>query len=389
MMRIAQVAPLAEAVPPKFYGGTERVVSWLTEELVDLGHDVVLFASGDSRTRAELIACAPQGLRLSGIRDHTASILVMLSEVRRRADEFDMIHFHVDLLQYPLFQGLEHKCITTLHGRLDLPDYHPAYRAFRAMPLVSISDHQRLPAPAGVNWVKTIYHGLPLADYPFSHSGGDYLAFLGRIAPEKRPDRAIEIAKRCGSPLKIAAKVDEADQEYFEQRIAPLLDHPLIEFVGEIGGREKGEFLGNAQALLFPVDWPEPFGLVMIEAMAMGTPVVGWRSGSVPEVIEPGLSGAVVTSIDEAVRAVEQVRAIPRSLVRSRFESRFTAEQMAENYVQAYKAVAGIPEDRLLGRDARKRAVLEPWLPSAAVAASATGPKSRGGIDEQVLSASI
>ena len=275
-MRIAQVAPLVEAVPPKLYGGTERVVSWLTEELVQQGHEVTLFASGDSKTSASLVSAIPQALRLAGVRDHTASLLVMLEQVRRRADEFDIIHFHTDLLQFPLFQDLFHKCVTTLHGRLDLEDLQSLYRAFPAMPLVSISDAQRRPMPP-VNWLSTIHHGMPLGLYPFNLEGGDYLAFLGRISPEKRTDRAIEIAKRSRVPLKIAAKVDPADREYFKCEIEPLLDDPLVEFIGEIDDRQKSEFLGGALALLFPIDWPEPFGLVMIESMASGTPVIGWK----------------------------------------------------------------------------------------------------------------
>jgi len=336
-MRIAQVAPLAESVPPKLYGGTERVVSWLTEELVRQGHDVTLFASGDSETAATLVPAVPQGLRLAGVRDHTASILVMLNDVLRRAGEFDIIHFHIDLLQFPLFQHLFHKCVTTLHGRLDLPDVHPIYRAFPEMPLVSISGSQRGPMPLNVNWLATIDHGLPASLLPFKAGGGNYLAFLGRIAPEKRPDRAIEIAKRAQIPLKIAAKVDPADQEYFERVIEPLLDHPLIEFVGEIGDEKKDEFLGNALALLFPIDWPEPFGLVMIEAMSTGTPVIAWRSGSVPEIIDEGVTGFLVESIEDAVRATRQVRGLDRLAVRSRFEARFTVAKMASEYLHAYE----------------------------------------------------
>ncbi len=336
-MRIAQVAPLAEAVPPKLYGGTERVVSWLTEELVAQGHEVTLFASGDSTTSATLVPCVPQGLRLAGIRDHIASHLVMLNTIRRRADQFDVIHFHIDLLQYPLFQDLAHKCVTTLHGRLDFPDFHPVYYAFPHMPLVSISEDQRRPMPPHVTWLATIYHGLPSSSCPYNAAGGDYLAFLGRISPEKRPDRAIEIAKRAGIPLKIAAKVDKVDQEYFEVEIRPLLDHPLIEFIGEIDEQQKGDFLGNALALLFPIDWPEPFGLVMIEAMSTGTPVIAWRHGSAPEVIDHGISGLVVNSIDEAVSAVDRIRAMSRARVRRCFEARFTATRMAKDYVAAYE----------------------------------------------------
>lgn len=338
-MRIAQVAPLAEAVPPKLYGGTERVVSYLTEELVAQGHDVTLFASGDSETAAKLVPCVPQGLRLAGIRDHIASHLVMLNTLRRRADEFDVIHFHVDLLQHVLFQGLAHKCVTTLHGRLDLPDFWPVYYAFPQMPLVSISDDQRRPMPPHVHWLATVYHGLPPSVCPFHPKGGDYLAFLGRMSPEKRPDRAIAIAKRAGVPLKIAAKVDKADQAYFEEVIRPLLDHPLVEFVGEVNEHEKCSFLGNALALLFPIDWPEPFGLVMIEAMSAGTPVIAWRHGSVSEVIEDGMSGVVVSSIAQAVSAVDRACAMSRDMVRRCFEARFTAARMASNYVAAYEAL--------------------------------------------------
>jgi glycosyltransferase involved in cell wall biosynthesis len=339
MMRIAQVAPLAEAVPPKLYGGTERVVSWVTEELVAMGHDVTLFASGDSVTTATLVPCVPTALRLAGVKDQTGHLLVMLNEVRQRADEFDIIHFHVDLLQYPLFQGLEHRCITTLHGRLDLPDYHPVYVAFPEMPLVSISDSQRAPVPAAVNWVRTVHHGLPPSVCPFNPKGGDYLAFLGRISPEKRVDRAIAIATAAGLKLKIAAKVDMADQTYFDEEIRPLLDNPLVEFIGEIGEEEKADFLGNASALLFPIDWPEPFGLAMIEAMSTGTPVVAWRKGSVPEVIEHGRSGFIVDSIEAAVEAVKRARTLPRARVRECFERRFTSRRMATDYVAAYEAV--------------------------------------------------
>jgi glycosyltransferase involved in cell wall biosynthesis len=338
-VRIAQIAPLAEAVPPKLYGGTERVVSYLTEELVAQEHDVTLFASGDSQTAAKLVPCVPQGLRLAGIRDHIASHLVMLNTVRRRADEFDIIHFHLDLLQYPLFQDLAHKCVTTLHGRLDLPDFQPVYHAFPHMPLVSISDDQRRPMPPHVNWLATVHHGLPSSVCPFHPKGGDYLAFLGRISPEKRPDRAIEIANRAGVPLKIAAKVDKVDQDYFEEAIRPLLGHPLVEFIGEINEQEKHGFLGNALALLFPIDWAEPFGLVMIEAMSAGTPVIAWHHGSVSEVIEDGMSGVVVDSIDQAVSAVDRARAMSRDRVRGCFEERFTAERMARNYVAAYETL--------------------------------------------------
>ncbi len=343
-MRIAQVAPLAESVPPKLYGGTERVVSWLTEELVAQGHDVTLFASGDSETSAQLVRAVPQGLRLGGIRDHTASILVMLEEVRRRVSAFDIIHFHIDLLQFPSFRNSSAQCLTTLHGRLDLADFHPVYRAFPEMPLVSISRNQRLPLPHA-NWRANIQHGLPPGSAPVDVERRDYLAFLGRVAPEKRPDRAIEIAKRAGIPLKIAAKVDPSDKDYFDHVIWPQLDHPLVEFVGEIGDHEKRDFLGKAIALLFPIDWPEPFGLVMIEAMREGTPTIAWRRGSVPEVIDEGLTGFVVESLEEAVAAVHMAGDLDRKLVRQRFEERFTATRMASNYVAQY---AGLVEEAAL-----------------------------------------
>ncbi len=336
-MRIAQIAPLAEAVPPKLYGGTERVVSWLTEELVRQGHDVTLFAAGGSKTAARLVTGCEEGLRLQGIGDHTASNLVMLDRVRRQADQFDVIHCHIDLLQYPLFQDLSHKLVTTLHGRLDFPDFWPVYKAYPHMPLISISDRQRVPMPAGLNWLATVHHGLPPEICPFHASGGDYLAFLGRISPEKRPDRAIEIAKRAGIKLKMAAKVDKADRDYFNEVIKPMLDHPLIEFIGEIDDSQKCAFVGNALALLFPIDWIEPFGLVMIEAMSAGTPVIAWRNGSVPEIIEDGVAGFIVDSMDLAVEAVGRVKAIDRASVRRYFESRFTVKHMARNYIAAYE----------------------------------------------------
>ena len=338
-MRIAQIAPLAEAVPPKLYGGTERVVSWLTEELVRQGHDVTLFASGDSTTNATLVPGCEKGLRLQHIGDHTASNLVMLDNVRQRADEFDIIHCHIDLLQYPMFQDMAHKVVSTMHGRLDVPDFLPVYKAYPHMPMISISDKQREPMPPGMNWLATVYHGLPEQVCPFKPHGGDYLAFLGRISREKRPDRAIEIAKRAGVKLKIAAKVDRADRVYFEEEIEPLLDHPLIEFIGEVDEVQKCDFVGNALGLLFPIDWMEPFGLVMIEAMSAGTPVIAWRNGSVPEIIRDGASGYIVESIEDAVDAVRKIKSLPRSEVRRYFESRFTAEHMARAYVDAYEAM--------------------------------------------------
>ena len=337
-MRIAQVAPLAEAVPPKLYGGTERVVWWLTEALIDLGHDVTLFASGDSVTSARLMPCSAAGLRLGGVNDHTAYTLAMLDRVFRAADQFDVIHFHVDLLQYPLFRSLAAKCLTTLHGRQDLPDNLPAFDAFPEMKLVSISDNQRIPI-ASANFIGTVHHGMPHDLIPMAR-GGDYLAFVGRISPEKRPDRAIEIARRAGMKLKIAAKVDRVDVGYFRDEIEPLIDGTQIEFIGEVGDVQKAAFLGGATALLFPIDWPEPFGLVMVEAMAAGTPVIAWRNGSTPEVIEPGRSGYLVESIEEAVAAVHAAAQLPRDVVRAAFDARVTCGRMAEDYLDLYQNLA-------------------------------------------------
>jgi glycosyltransferase involved in cell wall biosynthesis len=338
-MRIALVAPLAEAVPPKLYGGTERVVSWLAEEFVRQGHKVTLFASGGSQTNANLVICAPESLRLSGIRDHVGSTLNMLRQVRLRAHEFDIIHFHVDLLPQAMFHDLAHKSLTTLHGRLDVVDSFPLYDAYPEMPLVSISNSQRKPMPLCSRWLATVRHGLPSQVCPFDPVGGEYLAFLGRISPEKRPDRAIEIAKRAGTPIKLAAKVDNADFEYFKTVIEPMLDHPLVEFIGEINEIQKAGFLGKARALLFPIDWPEPFGLVMIESMSAGTPVIAWRQGSVPEVIKDGVSGVIVDSMDAAVAAVNTVSAIDRRAVRAEFEARFTVARMARDYIAAYQSL--------------------------------------------------
>ena len=343
-MRIAQIAPLAEAVPPKLYGGTERVIWWLTEALVDLGHDVTLYASADSQTSARLMPCADQGLRLAGIDNHLAYTVAMVDRVLADADQYDILHFHVDFVHFPLFRHLADRCFTTLHGRLDLPDFRPGFTAFPEMPLVSISDDQRVPV-AEANFAATIYHGLPERLIP-QGPGGDYLAFLGRMSPEKRPDRAIDIATRAGIPLKMAAKVDHADRDYFAKVIEPMLDHPLVEFIGEIDDAAKPNFLGNAKALLFPIDWPEPFGLVMIEAMAAGTPTVAWRAGSTMEVIEDGRSGFLVDSVDDAVAALAGVDKLPRETVRRCFEERFTARHMAMNYVQLFESALGSGKDQ-------------------------------------------
>jgi glycosyltransferase involved in cell wall biosynthesis len=341
-MKIAQVAPLIESVPPKLYGGTERVVSYLTDELVRQGHDVTLFASGDSQTKAKLVASVPNALRLNpDVKESLPYALLQLEHLRQRADEFDVIHFHSDYLHLPLARTLfSGRTVTTMHGRLDLPDYQALFAEFRDTPLVSISDHQRAPLPHA-NWVGTVHHGLPTSVCRFEPKPrGDYLAFLGRISPEKRPDRAIEIAARAGVPLRIAAKIDAADQQYFRTRIEPLLRQPHVEFVGEISEAQKAEFLGNAMALLFPIDWPEPFGLVLIEAMSCGTPCIAWRAGSVPEVVDHGVTGWIVDSIASAVEAVKAVRLLDRRLVRQRFEQRFSAEQMARQYLKVYHELA-------------------------------------------------
>jgi glycosyltransferase involved in cell wall biosynthesis len=336
-MKIAQIAPLYESVPPRLYGGTERVVSYLTEELVRQGHDVTLFASGDSVTRARLVPACPRSLRLDeSCVDQNAHHLMMLENLFRQIDDFDVVHFHVDYTHFPLSRRHTHPHLTTLHGRLDIPDLVPLYDEFSDMPLVSISDAQREPLPRA-HWLATVYHGLPEDLFRFRSTPGDYLAFLGRISPEKRVDRAIEIAKRGGFPLKIAAKVDRVDKLYFQKVIEPLLDHPLIEFIGEVGEAEKDELLGNARALLFPIDWPEPFGLVMIEAMACGTPVIAYRNGSVPEVMEQGRTGFVVDGLDEAVAAVRRVSSLSRERCREVFEQRFTARRMAQSYVGLYE----------------------------------------------------
>jgi len=336
-MRIAQVASLTESVPPRLYGGSERIVSYLTEELVRLGHDVTLFASGDSVTAAELAPCVRVALRLNrAVRDPIPYFMLMMGRVAERASEFEIIHFHIDQFQMPLFRPMASRTVTTLHGRQDSSDLKALYAGFPEMPLVSISNAQRAPIPHA-NIVATVYHGLPLKLLrPTYHPRGGYLAFLGRISPEKGIEQAIAIARAFGMPLKIAAKVDKVDEAYFRGMVAPLLDEPDVEFVGEIDERAKSEFLGEAQALLFPIDWPEPFGLVMIEAMACGTPVLAFRNGSVPEIIDD-VTGRIVSSIDEAMLALPEVIALDRRTVRRRFEERFSATRMAKDYVNVYR----------------------------------------------------
>ncbi|MBL0948387.1 glycosyltransferase family 4 protein [Brevundimonas sp.] len=337
-MKIAQVAPLYEAVPPMLYGGTERVVAHLTDALVDLGHEVTLFSSAEARTRARLVPVRDQAIRLdpSPLKSDLAAHMSMLAEVRRRADQFDIIHFHTDMLHFPFFEDRAERTVTTLHGRLDLKDLGGVYERWPRYPLVSISNNQRQPLP-WANWSATVQHGMDADLYRFNARPSGYLAFLGRIAPEKRPDRAIQIATRLGMPLRIAAKVDAADTVYFETKIRPLLDNPLVEFVGEIGDAAKSDFLGQADAFLFPIDWPEPFGLVMIEAMACGTPVVAYRCGAAPEVIEDGVTGYLVDDLDEAVAAVRKAIQLDRSAIRARFELRFSATAMAHRYLDIYR----------------------------------------------------
>jgi glycosyltransferase involved in cell wall biosynthesis len=339
-MRIAQIAPLIESVPPRLYGGTERIVSYLTEELVALGHDVSLFASGDSITAANLVPCVSKALRLdASVVDPIPYYMLMLDRVRQHADEFDVLHFHIDQFQFPLFRPIARRTVTTLHGRQDLPDLLPLYRGFDDMPLVSISNDQRRSVPKA-NFAGTVYHGLPVdLHLPSPGAPGDYVAFLGRISPEKRPDRAIAIARALGIPLKIAAKVDRADEAYFRTTIEPLLDGPGVEFIGEINEPQKTQFLGQARALLFPVDWPEPFGLSMIEAMACGTPVLAFRCGSVPEIIDEGITGTIVETVKEAIAALPRVIALDRKKVRQQFEQRFSATRMAKDYVGVYRSL--------------------------------------------------
>jgi glycosyltransferase involved in cell wall biosynthesis len=340
-MKIAQIPPLYESVPPRLYGGTERVVAHLCDALVDDGHDVTLFASADARTKAHLVAVRDEALRLdvTALKSDVAAHLRMLYEVKRRAAHFDILHFHTDMIHFPLFEQHAHKTVTTLHGRLDIRDLPPLYHCWPSFGLVSISDHQRQ-ALSSANWLATVPHGLPIAHYSFTaRPTGDYLAFLGRISPEKGCADAIRLATQSGVPLRLAAKVDSVDMVYFKTVIEPLLDHPLIEFVGEIGDAQKSEFLGNARALLFPIRWPEPFGLVMIESMACGTPVIAYNHGAVPEVIEQGVSGLIANSEDQAMSAIARVDQLDRYAVRRAFERRFTASRMARAYVDVYASL--------------------------------------------------
>jgi len=350
-MKIAQISPLMESVPPRLYGGSERIVSYLTDELVRQGHDVTLFASGDSVSSANLVRCVPMALRLdANVKDPIPYYMLMLDRVREMADEFDILHFHIDQFHFPLFRPIAQRTVTTLHGRQDLHDLKPLYVGFSDMPLVSISNSQRKPI-ANANFAATVYHGLPAQTLkPNYKPSGDYVAFLGRISPEKRPDRAIRIAQALGLRIKIAAKIDKVDEAYFREHIASLFNLPGVEYIGEIDERSKSEFLGEASALLFPIDWPEPFGLSMIEAMACGTPVLAFRCGSVPEIIDPGMTGLIVDSMDEAIRVMPQVLALDRRAVRQKFEQRFSASRMAKDYVQVYRSL--IKQQALPERDA-------------------------------------
>lgn len=339
-LRIAQVAPLIEPVPPPLYGGTERVVANVTDSLLRAGHEVTLFASGDSETDADLVPGCERALRLADAGDNAMPVyLSMLEEVYNRADEFDVIHSHIDYIAYPFARRSDTPTVTTMHGRLDLENLPLLYREYDDMPLVSISQAQRRPLPDSTRWASNIYHGLPLDQYELNESGGDYLAFLGRISPEKAVDSVIRVAIETGRPLKIAAKVDPVDEKYFETRIEPMLQHSLVDFVGEISEEEKQEFLGNAAALLFLIDWPEPFGLAMIEAMACGTPVIARRRGSVPEVVDEGITGFICENETGAAEAVRQIDALDRSEIRQHFETRFDVDRMGKDYINTYRSL--------------------------------------------------
>ncbi len=349
-MKVAQVAPLYESVPPLMYGGTERVVAYLTDELVRQGHEVTLFASADSVTTAELRPMCSRALRLEGknVIDPLAHHIRMLEMVAQEASDFDVVHFHIDYLHFPVTRRQNFVSVTTLHGRLDIPDLHPLFREFPEMNLVSISDAQRLPME-WANWVGTVHHGLPEDLHTAKEQPGQYLAFLGRISPEKRVDRAIEVARRVGMPIKIAAKIDAVDRDYFESHIRGLLRDPLVEYMGEISESEKSEFLGNAYALLFLIDWEEPFGLVMTEAMACGTPVIAYRRGSVPEVIDDGVSGYIVDNMEDAVEAVGRIPALNRLKIRKVFEDRFSARRMCHDYIEIYRRIGSREHDPCVG----------------------------------------
>jgi glycosyltransferase involved in cell wall biosynthesis len=374
-MKIAQIAPLFESVPPRLYGGTERVVSYLTEELVEQGHEVTLFASADAITSAELVPCTRRALRLGGAgRDPIPHLMIMLDNVRERADEFDVLHFHIDYLHFPLFRSDSVRILTTLHNRLDGPDHPQFYLRFPEMPLVSVSNTQRAPLRRA-NFVGTVYHGLPLDLHkPTFDSRGGYLAFLGRISPEKRPDRAIAIARAVGMPLRIAAKTDKANGGwYFREVILPLLRGPGVEFIGEIDERAKTEFLGHAAALLFPIEWPEPFGLVMIEAMACGTPVLAFRCGSVPEIVDDGLTGRIASTMDEAVRAVPEVLTLDRKAIRRRFEERFSSTRMTKDYLRLYRSMVRKAASRGIG------------VPALAAGSAVTGAHVSAGSPHELI----
>jgi glycosyltransferase involved in cell wall biosynthesis len=399
-MRIAQIAPLTEAIPPKLYGGTERVISWLTEELVALGHDVTLFASGDSSTSAKLEPVWPKALRLDGsVRDPCALHMMMLEQVRRQAADFDFLHFHLDYYPFSLFCRQPTPFVTTLHGRLDLPEHQPLFSTFSSIPVVSISDAQRQPVQHA-GWVRTIHHGLPerlLTPQPVKPS---YLACIGRISPEKAMDRAIDIAGRCGLPIKIAAKVDRVDQDYFDEKIRPLLAQPHVEYIGEISDHEKSAFLSGALALLATIDWPEPFGLVMIEALACGTPVIAFNRGSVPEIVEHGLTGFIVEDEAGAVSSVDGISQLSRQTIRERFEHRFTARRMAQDYLAVYRDLmeAAEPLPRLVARLravrnsfglARPTAAAQSGLGRVSGNSSQTRPKPPAASDARLRKAAV
>ncbi len=346
-MRIAQISPLYESVPPRYYGGTERVVHYLTEELVAQGHEVTLYASGDSITNAKLVPGCEAALRLNGNAvDALAPHFTMMEQIEKDAHKFDIIHSHIDYLFYPIIRRNSYHIVTTLHGRLDIPELQPLYKEYFNVPVVSISDSQRKPLPQA-NWKSTVYHGLPLDLYSYNADAGNYLVYVGRISPEKRVDRAIDIAIKAGIPIRIAAKVDKADKEYFDVEIKKLLNHPLIEMIGEVGDKEKQELLGGALGLLFPIDWPEPFGLAMVEAMACGTPVIAYKCGSVPEVVDEGITGFVVNSQEEAVEAVDKLPQLSRLECRRTFEKRFSVQRMTKDYLSIYKSLLELGDNNI------------------------------------------